>query len=196
MDLLPYLLFAFVASITPGPTNILILTNSQRYGVRATLAAVVGACVAASTIVMISGAGAGELLHQHPLVRQLMSWSGTLWLSWLSWQLFSAPPPDLQAQTAGRFTARAAALLQVVNPKTWMMALAVVGLFAPQSEHALRDITLMALCFLLISLLCLAAWAWLGQISNRVFRTPAAMVGFQRTMALLLLVSAWAGMLT
>ena len=152
MDLLPYLLFAFVASITPGPTNILILANSQRYGVKATLSAVVGACVSASLIVMISGAGAGELLHQYPLVRQIMSWIGALWLSWLSWQLFSAPPPDLAGGTQKRFTARAAALLQVVNPKTWMMALAVVSLFAPTGQHPLPVIALMALWFLLISL--------------------------------------------
>lgn len=195
MDLLPYLLFAFVASITPGPTNILILTNSQRYGVRATLSAVAGACVSASVIVLISGAGAGELLHQHPLVRQLMSWTGALWLSWLSWQLFNAPAPNLHTSTAARFTARAAALLQIVNPKTWMMALAVVGLFAPTGDGAIWSIARMAAWFLVISLLCLAAWAWLGQIVNRVFRTLAALVRFQRAMALLLLISAWAGML-
>ncbi len=195
MDLLPYLLFAFVASITPGPTNILILANSQRYGVKATLSAVVGACVSASLIVMISGAGAGELLHQYPLARQIMSWIGALWLSWLSWQLFSAPPPDLAGGTQKRFTARAAALLQVVNPKTWMMALAVVCLFAPTGQHPLPVIALMALWFLLISLVCLVAWAWLGQVVNRMFRTDRGLVGFQRTMALLLLLSAWAGML-
>ncbi|MBQ4783342.1 LysE family translocator, partial [Pectobacterium versatile] len=73
-----FLLFAFIASITPGPTNILILTNSQRYGVRNTLPAVVGACVAASAIVLISGAGAGEILRQYPVIRQVMSWAGVL----------------------------------------------------------------------------------------------------------------------
>ena len=35
--LLPFALFAFVASITPGPTNILVLSNSARYGLRAAL---------------------------------------------------------------------------------------------------------------------------------------------------------------
>jgi len=39
---LPFMLFAFVASITPGPTNILILASSQRFGVKATLPAVAG----------------------------------------------------------------------------------------------------------------------------------------------------------
>lgn len=195
MNLMPFLLFAFVASITPGPTNILVLTNSQHFGVRATLPALLSACVAASAIVLISGAGAGEMLHQYPLVRQVMSWAGVLWLSWMSWQLFCAPAANVSRDTHTRFTARAAALLQVINPKTWMMALAVVSLFAPAGEEALRDIALMALWFLLISVACLLCWAWLGQAVNKVFRTAAAMVRFQRLMALCLFISAWAGML-
>ena len=195
MNLMPFLLFAFVASITPGPTNILVLTNSQHYGMKATLPALVSACAAASAIVLISGAGAGELLRQYPLVRQVMSWAGVLWLSWMSWQLFCAPAANVSRDTHTRFTARAAALLQVINPKTWMMALAVVSLFAPAGEGALRDIALMALWFLLISVACLLCWAWLGQAVNKVFRTAAAMVRFQRLMALCLFISAWAGML-
>jgi len=192
---MPFLLFAFVASITPGPTNILVLTNSQHFGVRATLPALLSACVAASAIVLISGAGAGEMLHQYPLVRQVMSWAGVLWLSWMSWQLFCAPAANVSRDTHTRFTARAAALLQVVNPKTWMMALAVVSLFAPASDHAFRDVALMALWFLAISVACLLCWAWLGKAVNRIFRTTVAMVRFQRAMALCLFISAWTGML-
>lgn len=195
MTLMPFLLFAFVASITPGPTNILVLTNSQHYGVKATIPALVSGCVAASAIVLISGAGAGEVLRQYPLIRQVMSWAGVLWLSWMSWQLFRAPAARLTNGSHHRFTARAAALLQVVNPKTWMMALAVVSLFAPAGDHTLRDVALMALWFLVISIACLMCWAWLGKAVNRVFRTTVAMVRFQRVMALCLLVSAWAGML-
>ncbi|AEN63109.1 Lysine exporter protein (LYSE/YGGA) [Enterobacter soli] len=195
MSLIPFLLFAFVASITPGPTNILVLTNSQHFGVKNTVPAILGGCIAASAIVLISGAGAGEVLRQYPLIRQVMSWAGVLWLSWMSWQLFSAPAANLSSKSPNRFTAQAAALLQVVNPKTWMMALAVVSLFAPASDNALRDIALMALWFLMISIACLFCWAWLGKAVNRIFRTTVAMVRFQRLMAVCLLVSAWAGML-
>lgn len=195
MSLIPFLLFAFVASITPGPTNILVLTNSQHFGVKNTVPAILGGCIAASAIVLISGAGAGEVLRQYPLIRQVMSWAGVLWLSWMSWQLFSAPAANLSSKSPNRFTAQAAALLQVVNPKTWMMALAVVSLFAPASDNALRDIALMALWFLMISIACLLCWAWLDKAVNRIFRTTVAMVRFQRLMAVCLLVSAWAGML-
>ena len=173
MNLLPFLLFAFVASITPGPTNILVLANSQHFGVKNTVSAILGGCIAASAIVLVSGAGAGEVLRQYPLIRQVMSWAGVLWLSWTSWQLFSAPAANLSSRRHVRFTARAAALLQVVNPKTWMMALG----------------------FLAISVVCLLCWAWLGKAVNRIFRTTVAMVRFQRAMALCLFISAWTGML-
>lgn len=192
---LPFMLFAFVASITPGPTNILVLSSSQRFGVKATLPAVVSGCTAASLIVLVSGAGAGELLRQYPLVRMGMSWAGVLWLSWMSWQLFSAPATELGGEAQRPFTIRAAAMLQLINPKTWMMALAVVSLFAPQGAHPLRDIAVMALLFLIISQLCLLVWAFCGRAVNQIFRTPASLVWFQRAMALCLLISAWAGLL-
>ena len=179
MSLIPFLLFAFVASITPGPTNILVLTNSQHFGVKNTVPAILGGCIAASAIVLVSGAGTGEVLRQYPLIRQIMSWTGVLWLSWMSWQLFRAPAARLSAENRIRFTARAA----------------VVSLFAPTGDYVLRDNALMALWFLLISIACLMCWAWLGKAVNRIFRTTVAMVRFQRLMALCLLVSAWAGML-
>lgn len=192
---LPFMLFAFVASITPGPTNILILSSSQRFGVRATLPAVVSACVAASLIVLISGAGAGEALSHYPLVRAGMSWAGVLWLSWMSWQLFRAPATALEGEAQRPFSVRAAAMLQLINPKTWMMALAVVSLFAPHGAHPLREIAVMALLFLIISQLCLTVWAFGGRAVNQIFRTPTSLVWFQRAMALCLLLSAWAGLL-
>lgn len=73
---LPFLFFAFVASITPGPTNILILSNSQRYGTRATLPAVVGACLASSAIVLMCGVGPGEALRHAPWLARLMARCG------------------------------------------------------------------------------------------------------------------------
>jgi threonine/homoserine/homoserine lactone efflux protein/AraC-like DNA-binding protein len=152
-----------------------------------------GACVAASLIVFISGAGAGEVLRGYPLLREGMSWAGALWLSWMSWQLFTAPAADLNEKSGEPFSGKAAAMLQLINPKTWMMALAVVSLFAPNGAHPVREVSFLSLSFLLISVLCLGAWTLLGKAVNRLFRSAASLIWFQRAMALCLLISAWAG---
>lgn len=91
--MLPFMLFAFVASITPGPTNILVLSNSARYGFKAALPIIFGACAGAAGIVWLVGSGVGQSLVQLPKVQAAMQWVGVAWLTYLAWQIFSAPPP-------------------------------------------------------------------------------------------------------
>lgn len=195
-QLLPFMLFAFVASITPGPTNVLVLGSSARYGVAATLPLVLGACFGAAAIVVAVGLGLGELLQQHPRLQWAMAWFGLLWLSYLAWRIFSSPAAALD-DAAGADEKRlglfAGAALQLVNPKTWMMALAVVSVFAtPGPGQALR-VALLAAIFLAISLPCLGCWALLGRGAARLFTSARAMGRFNQVMAVLLLVSAWLG---
>lgn len=61
MDTLsPFALFAFVASITPGPTNLLVLGNAARFGLRRVWPIVLGACSAATAVLALVGLGLGR----------------------------------------------------------------------------------------------------------------------------------------
>lgn len=198
MDLLPFLLFAFVASITPGPTNLLVLSNSARFGLGAVVPMTLAACGAAALLVLVVGLGIGETLTQHPPVQRAMSWAGILWLSYLAWQIFRSPAVGLdnaREQAGERLSMAAAAGLQVVNPKTWMMALAVVGVFAAHAPDKTSRVALLALLFFVVALPCMAMWAALGRGATRFCRTDAGMRRFYQLMALLLLASAWLSVL-
>jgi threonine/homoserine/homoserine lactone efflux protein len=189
---LPFLLFAFVASITPGPTNILVLSNSARYGLAAAVPIIFGACASAATIVLLVGTGVGSSLTALPIVQSTMQWVGVTWLSFLAWQIFSAPAVAIASRDAAeRLGSAGAASLQLINPKTWMMALAVVSVFAGAGEQRLLHVLYLSLAFFLISLPCLGVWALLGAGSARWLRSPRAMQRFNRCMALLLLGSTW-----
>ncbi|MGE8058867.1 LysE family translocator [Pseudomonas sp. NPDC089547] len=190
-SLLPFILFALVSSISPGPTNLLVLAHGARVGLRASLAPIVAACGAAAGIVLVVGLGLGELLLRHPMAQQLMSWAGVLWLSWLAWKMLRSAAAPLQAATAQGFSAVSAASLQVVNPKVWLMAVAVVGVFAAPTLPVWQ----LALVFLLIALPSMTAWAMLGVGSARWLQTPRRLQVFNQVLAGVLLVSAWAAVL-
>ncbi|MFF7063056.1 LysE family transporter [Pseudomonas sp. NPDC008258] len=190
-SLLPFILFALVSSISPGPTNLLVLAHGARVGLRASLAPIVAACGAAAGIVLVVGLGLGELLLRHPMAQQLMSWAGVLWLSWLAWKMLRSAAAPLQAATAQGFSAFSAASLQVVNPKVWLMAVAVVGVFAAPTLPVWQ----LALVFLLIALPSMTAWAMLGVGSARWLQTPRRLQVFNQVLAGVLLVSAWAAVL-
>lgn len=191
-SLLPFLLFSFVASITPGPTNILVMSHSSRRGLTATLPIIFFACLAATLVVLAVGLGLGETLLQFPRVQQLMAWAGVLWLSWLAWQISHSTPPSFDPQTAhdDELSAFGAALLQVINPKVWMMAIAVASVFAGSGDKALRMLIL-SLAFMLVCLPCMTLWALLGVGSARVLRSPQAFKRMNAGLAVLLLISAW-----
>lgn len=198
-SLLPFLAFAFVASITPGPTNILVLSNSARYGFKAALPIVFGACTGAALLVLAVGGGMGQVLSTRPYLQTTLQWAGVAWLSYLAWQIFWAPvntkeplagPPQSQ-----RLGFKGAAGLQLVNPKTWMMALAVVSVFAGTSADRQVQTLCLSLVFFLVSVPCMGTWALLGAGSARWIRSSNRLKHFNQAMALLLLGSAWLSLL-
>ena len=191
-SLLPFILFALVSSISPGPTNLLILAHGARQGLRASVAPTLAACGAAAAIVLLVGLGLGDVLMRHPLAQHAMSWGGLLWLSWLAWRMLRSAGEPLGSAGGKPFGAVSAASLQVVNPKVWMMAVAVIGVFAAPSLPVWQ----LAVVFLLIAVPCMAVWAVLGAGSARWLQAPGRLLWFNRGLAGLLLVSAWAAVLS
>jgi threonine/homoserine/homoserine lactone efflux protein len=194
-SLLPFLLFAFASTITPGPTNILALSHGARFGVRATLPLVLGACLAAALIVLLVGLGLGEVLLRYPRVQLAMSWLGALWLSWLAWQLWRSAAAPLNTTDARALGPLGAAALQLVNPKVWMMAVAVVSVFAAGSADKALRVLQLSLIFLLLAMPSMTAWALLGAGSARLLQSPQRMKRFNQVLALLLFASTWLALL-
>ncbi len=196
-SLLPFLIFAFVASITPGPTNILVLGHGARFGLRATLPLVLGASLAAALIVLLVGLGLGEALQRYPRVRQAMSLLGALWLSWLAWQLLRSAAQSFEAASATHreLGPLGAALLQLVNPKVWVMAVAVVSVFAAGSADKALRVAQLSFVFLLMTLPCMSVWALLGAGSARLLQSPQRVRRFNQLLAILLLASTWLALL-
>ncbi len=196
-SLLPFLIFAFVASITPGPTNILVLGHGARFGLRATLPLVLGASLAAALIVLLVGLGLGEALQRYPRVQQAMSLLGALWLSWLAWKLLRSAAQSFEAASATHreLGPLGAALLQLVNPKVWMMAVAVVSVFAAGSADKALRVAQLSFVFLLMTLPCMSAWALLGAGSARLLQSPQRVRRFNQLLTILLLASTWLALL-
>ena len=196
-SLLPFLIFAFVASITPGPTNILVLGHGAHFGLRATLPLVLGASLAAALIVLLVGLGLGEALQRYPRVQQAMSLLGALWLSWLAWKLLRSAAQSFEAASATHreLGPLGAALLQLVNPKVWMMAVAVVSVFAAGSADKAVRVVQLSFVFLLMALPCMSVWALLGAGSARLLQSPQRVRRFNQLLAILLLASTWLALL-
>lgn len=86
-NLYAFICFAFVASITPGPTNFLILSQGSRLGVLKTLP-VGDQCQyrCGCKLVCLTGMGRKGFVSVS-ILKSVMIWIGVVWLTLLSWQI-------------------------------------------------------------------------------------------------------------
>jgi threonine/homoserine/homoserine lactone efflux protein len=136
----------------------------------------------------------GESLKQIPLLQYAMQWLGVTWLSYLAWQIYHSATDTFDSDVSGnqrRPGLLTAAGLQWINPKTWMMAMAVVSVFTDNGADRFDHIVYLSFAFFVIALPCMTAWAVLGSSVNQWLRSTRALRNFNRSMGLLLAGSTW-----
>lgn len=191
---MPFALFAFFAVITPGPTNLLALTQGQHSGWRSVWPFALASATAAASIVFVVILGVANWLLDTAWIRLSLAWAGTLWLSWLAIRLARAPV-EVPVDTQRRLISWPSGLaLQVVNTKTWLMAVTISGLFTQPNEPALPQAAQLAGTFFSLVIPAIFCWAWLGESANRLLRSRQQQRWMNRGLALALLVTVWSAL--
>ncbi|MFT2110793.1 LysE family translocator [Marinomonas sp. 2405UD68-3] len=193
--------FSFIASITPGPTNILALNQGHLLGMKSTLSFIIGASFGTGLILLVTALGLSEIIVQFPIIKSILAFIGTGWLTFMSWKLFHTPSISISNDTmehhesktgslVTRLTGKHGFSLQLVNPKSWMMSITVSSLFPAQALDFVSHYILLAFLFSLIAIPCIAVWAFIGAILHRnaffMKRFP-----INQALAILLAISVW-----
>lgn len=191
---MPFALFAFFAVITPGPTNLLALTQGQHAGWRSVWPFALASALAAASIVMLVVMGLASWLLETDWIRLSLAWAGTLWLSWLAISLARAPV-KLEADPNAKLISWPTGLaLQIVNTKTWMMAVTISSLFADPAQPALPQALHLAGTFFSLVIPAIFCWAWLGESANRWLHSAGQHRWMNRLLAAALLATVWSAL--
>ena len=179
--------FALVASLSPGPVNLVGFNTGLTHGWRPALWHVAGATLGFVVLLLAVGLGLHEVLATWPALLWILRVAGALFLLYLAGKLARASG-DLGS---GALTAcpgfRDGALLQWLNPKAWLAAAAGVALFVGEDRGRLA---LFAGLYLVICFASLACWAVAGQWLRGRALTPGRLRLLNRALAALLVLCA------
>lgn len=179
--------FALATSITPGPNNMMLMASGANFGLRRTLPHLLGVALGFVFMLVLVGAGIGELLQASPLLGEGLRWASLAFLCWLAWRLARSGDPAAASEGARPLTFGQAAAFQWVNPKAWAMALTAVGAYAPAADPV--GLLLVALVFGLVNLPSTGLWAVLGLRVRELLTAPGRLRAFNVSMAALLMLS-------
>lgn len=180
--------FALVASITPGPVNIVALGSGARYGFRASQRHVAGATLGFVLLLLLMGLGLHELLQLWPWMTRVVQLAGVAFLLFMAWKL-AMDDGSLEVGESGQAPSMLyGAVMQWLNPKAWLACVAGMGAFVADGEA--RLVWQFAAVYLVICYLSVGCWVYAGTFMRGYLNNPAGMRLFNRSMALLLAGSA------
>ncbi|GAA0785179.1 LysE family translocator [Marinobacterium sediminicola] len=180
--------FALIGAITPGPVNIIATSSGGTYGAARTCPHVLGATLGYTAVVLTAGLLLillGERITGFTLP---LYYIGGLFLLYMAYRIGSmkrigssdvnsiAKPPSLIE----------GALVQVLNPKAWMVSMSGVALFVSNQSDSMQ--WLLAFCAISFSMCFVGVgfWAFAGQAIQGWLNSQKRQVAFNRLLAALL----------
>jgi threonine/homoserine/homoserine lactone efflux protein len=192
----PLALFAFVASITPGPNNLLLMRSGARFGVRRSLWHLVGVQSGFVGLVVLAHFGIAAVLLAVPGAFALLRWGCFAYLLWLAFVILRdaraqagttrAPPANVRPMSYFE-----GVMFQLINPKAWMMAVTVASAFYGTAAPTHLDLTVATLISTSIGGPCMLVWTIWGAGIDQVLKKPRARLLFGYAMTALVVATAF-----
>lgn len=179
--------FLWVAAITPGPNNTLLTAAGANFGFFRSLPLMLGIMLGMQFILILIAFGVGSLLLLYPALHLTLKIAGSVYLLWLSWKIATAKYERLETQTttATPIPFWQGGLLQIINPKAWIMALGAVASFSLAEPDYLHSVAMISLGIALVNIIAGIIWILFGSFIGLFLRSHRAWMIFNIFMGLL-----------
>ena len=167
-NIMAFISYVIVTTFTPGPNNIMAMSNAGRYGFKKSLPFNAGVFSGFFIIFTICSFFSAALFNLIPTIKPIMTYIGAAYILWLAWNTYNSKPQNDMGIDKHTNRYMHGVLLQFVNPKGIIYAITTVATFivpfyAPGIVYIGFAIFLCSLAF--ISNCC---WGLFGSIFQKL----------------------------
>lgn len=180
--------FGFVTAIAPGPGNFLLLASGANFGFMRTLPLILGISLGFLSMVLGVRLGIGQILEEFPIVENLLRIMCGAYVLWLAFKIGKSRSLGSEngEEISKPISFIQAALLQLLNPKAWAVALTVTVTYATPENYVTNLLLLIGLLAAVI-IPSISTWAISGAALRRTLAKGSRIAVFNVTMAILLI---------
>jgi cysteine/O-acetylserine efflux protein len=193
-NLSPFLAYVFVTTFTPGPNNIISMTNGLRYGYRGTLKFLAGETAGFFFVMLISGLLNVALVSLVPQIRFWLNLFGAFYMIYLAVHIVFSRPAEEGPRQNDLNTFGAGLTLQFVNLKVILYGVTVFALFITPVFQSPLIVGLFSILLAFIGFTAVSSWALGGNLFRSFLKKYERW--FNLAMGALLVYTAIASLLT
>lgn len=178
-----FLSYAVVTAVTPGPNNIMSMSNASRLGYRKSFPFNHGIWIGFSLVMLVCTFFCNTLSAVIPKIKTPMLILGALYMLWLAWKTFKSS--SVIEESHSRSGLLSGLVLQFINPKIYIYCIVSMEAYIlPFYQGQWRALVFFALLLAFIGFVFTLCWSLFGSVFRLLFSKYAKITN--TIMALLL----------
>ncbi len=191
MNLLAFFIYVVTTTFTPGPNNLMAMSNGLHTGFRRTAKFLGGVFAGFFLIMLICGFINFLLMSLLPSIRIWLNLLGATYMIYLAFHVMTSKPHEEETNEAlNTFTAGLS--MQFINPKVILYGITVFSNFITPNYQSYFSILTFSLFLAFVGLIASSSWAAFGVIFRTFFSKYERVINI--SMGLLLIYSAVASL--
>ena len=186
-QLISLLLFGIVASLSPGPNNIMTSYTAFNFGVKKTIPTMLGVIIGWTILVIFLQAGSVIVFQRLEILQKIIKFLGSIYLLFMAYKI-SFSSNKLKKVSPKPITFLNTFFFQFVNPKSIIIALAAIAMFINPQENFIKDSIILTTIFFFMAVGSQAAWCLMGKYLRKFATSDKFIKNFNYTMSFLLIV--------
>ena len=183
-----FLSYVLITTFTPGPNNIMSMSNASKYGLKKALPFNIGVFFGFFTIISLSNLFSASLMSFIPSIKPIMKYLAAIYILYLAWKIYKSENKSKDQEKRGTNTVFTGFILQFINLKVIIYGLTISSTFITPYYESFIILTGFALILAFVSFLSTFSWAVFGSVLQKFFESHAKIINL--IMALLLVYTA------
>ncbi len=189
MNFTAFFSYVILSAFTPGPNNIMSMSNAGKYGFKGGFRFNIGVFLGFLLVLSACAAFSALLFNYIPKIEPVMVFIGAGYILWLAWSIWRDKPHEEKKgllQTNSIFTGL---VMQFINVKVILYGITTMSTFILPNYKSLPVIIAFILLLSLTGFIATCLWALFGAVFERIFREHKKALNL--IMALLLVYTAY-----
>jgi threonine/homoserine/homoserine lactone efflux protein len=169
---LAFLAYILLTAYTPGPNNILSMSNGSLYGFKKSFPFNVGILCGFSIVMSLCTLFSAVLYAVIPKIKMAMLILGAIYMLYLAWKIFKSSMHDPEKQKS-RSTFLSGMMLQFVNPKIMVYGITSMSVYILPYYKEPVHVLLFGLLLSLVGFSATLCWSAFGSVFSKLLKKHA-----------------------
>lgn len=183
--------FILTTHITPGPTNIILLSSVLNFGYKKTLPFMIANIISYPIMMSVTAFGFGIFLIQHPTFMLILKIIGIIYLCYMAWKIASntssyESEKDIKSKP---FTFIQGLVYPFLNPKAWIVYTSIISIYVTSIDNSSFQIGIIVLFIFISMIITTYLWSFGGIALKKLLKNDKFLKKLNICMAILLLLS-------